>query len=335
VAARGAGAAACVAGHNNGEDMRVFVAGATGAVGSRLIPLLVSAGHSVLGLTRTPGKAETIRRAGADVAVVDALDGVAVRQAVIGAKPDVIVHEMTALSGVSDLRRFDRVFALTNRLRTEGLDHLLVAAKQAGTRRVVVQSFGGWPFARTGGPVKTEKDPLDPDPPKQLRRTLDAIRYLESKTTGAFEGEGLVLRYGTFYGPGTGMLDRSVIDQLRRRRVPLIGDANGWWSFLHIDDAAAATAIAIERGAPGIYNIVDDEPAPVRDWLPALAALVGAKPPLRLPKWLGRLIAGDHIVTMMTETRAGSNAKAKRDLSWRPAHASWRQGFVEVLAQAA
>src|SRR5262245_20543869 len=190
--------------------MRVFVAGATGAVGSRLIPLLVSAGHSVLGLTRTPGKAETIRRAGADVAVVDALDGVAVRQAVISAKPDVIVHEMTALSGVSDLRRFDRVFALTNRLRTEGLDHLLVAAKQAGTRRVVVQSFGGWPFARTGGPVKTEKDPLDPDPPKQLRRTLDAIRYLESKTTGAFEGEGLVLRYGTFYGPGTGMLDLSV-----------------------------------------------------------------------------------------------------------------------------
>jgi nucleoside-diphosphate-sugar epimerase len=313
--------------------MRVFVAGATGAVGSRLIPLLVSAGHSVLGLTRTPGKAEAIRRAGADVAVVDALDGVAVRQAVVRAKPDVIVHEMTALSGVSDLRRFDRVFALTNRLRTEGLDHLLAAAKQAGTRRVVAQSFGGWLFARTGVPVKTEKDPLDPDPPKELRRTLDAIRYLESKT-GAFEGEGLVLRYGAFYGPGTGMLDRSMIDQLRRRRVPLIGEANGWWSFLHIDDAAAATAIAIERGAAGIYNIVDDEPAPVREWLPALAALVGAKPPLRVPKWLARLIAGEHIVTMMTETRAGSNAKAKRDLAWRPVQASWRQGFAEVLARA-
>jgi nucleoside-diphosphate-sugar epimerase len=202
--------------------MRVFVAGATGAVGSRLIPLLVSAGHSVLGLTRTPSKAEAIRRVGGDVAVVDALDGVAVRQAVISAKPDVIVHEMTALSSVSDVRRLDRVFALTNRLRTEGLDHLLAAAKQAGTRRVVVQSFGGWPFARTGGPVKTEQDPLDPEPPKQLRRTLDAIRYLESKTTGAFEGEGLVLRYGAFYGPGTGMLDRSMIDQLRRRRVPLL-----------------------------------------------------------------------------------------------------------------
>jgi nucleoside-diphosphate-sugar epimerase len=314
--------------------MRVFVAGATGAVGSRLIPLLVSAGHSVLGLTRTPGKAEAIRRAGADVAVVDALDGVAIRQAVIKAKPDVIVHEMTALSGVSHLRRFDRIFTLTNRLRTEGLDHLLAAAKQAGTRRVVAQSFGGWPFARTGGPVKTENDPLDPEPPKQLRRTLDAIRYLESKTTGAFDGEGVVLRYGAFYGPETGMLDRSMIDQLRRRRVPLIGDANGWWSFLHIDDAAAATAIAIERGAAGIYNIVDDEPAPVREWLPALAALVGAKPPLRVPKWLARLIAGEHIVTMMTETRAASNAKAKRDLSWRPVHASWRQGFAEVLAQA-
>jgi nucleoside-diphosphate-sugar epimerase len=313
--------------------MRVFVAGATGATGSRLIPLLVSAGHSVLGLTRTPGKAEAIRRAGADVAVVDALDGVAVRQAVVRAKPDVIVHEMTALSGVNDLRRFDRVFALTNRLRTEGLDHLLAAAKQAGTRRVVVQSFGGWLFARTGGPVITEKDPLDPDPPKELRRTLDAIRYLESKT-GTFEGEGLVLRYGAFYGPGTGMLDRSMIDQLRRRRVPLIGEANGWWSFLHIDDAATATAIAIERGAAGIYNIVDDEPAPVREWLPALAALVGAKPPLRVPKWLARLIAGEHIVTMMTETRAGSNAKARRDLAWRPVHASWRQGFAEVLARA-
>ncbi len=315
--------------------MRVFVAGATGAVGSRLIQLLVSAGHSVVGTTRTPDKAEAIRRAGADVAVLDALDGAAVREAVISAKPDVIVHEMTALSGASDLRRFDSVFALTNRLRTEGLDHLLVAAKQAGTPRVIAQSFGGWPFARTGGPVKTEKDPLDQEPPKQLRRTLDAIRYLENRTTNAFEGEGLVLRYGAFYGPGTGMLDRSMIDQLRRRRVPLIGEANGWWSFLHIDDAAAATAIAVEHGAAGIYNIVDDEPAPVREWLPALAALLGAKPPLRVPKWLARLIAGEHIVTMMTETRAGSNAKAKRDLSWRPAHASWRQGFAEVLAQAA
>jgi len=315
--------------------MRVFVAGATGAVGSRLIPLLVSEGHSVMGLTRTPEKAEAIRRAGADVAVADVLDGAAVREAVIRAKPDVIVHEMTALSGVSDLRRFDRVFALTNRLRTEGLDHLLAAAKQAGTRRVVVQSFGGWPFARTGGPVKTEEDPLDPEPPKQLRRTLDAIRYLESRTTGAFDGEGLVLRYGVFYGPKTGMLDRSMIDQLRRRRVPLIGEANGWWSFVHVDDAAAATAIVVERGVAGIYNIVDDEPAPVREWLPALAALAGAKSPLRVPKWLVRLIAGEHIMTMMTEARAGSNAKAKRELLWRPAHASWRQGFAEVLTHAA
>jgi nucleoside-diphosphate-sugar epimerase len=276
-----------------------------------------------------------IRRAGADAAIVDALDGAAVREAVITANPDVIVHEMTALSGASDLRRFDRVFALTNRLRTEGLDQLLAAAKQAGTRRLVAQSFCGWLFARTGGSVKTEEDPLDPEPPKQLRRTLEAIRYLESKTTGAFEGEGLVLRYGAFYGPGTGMLDRTMIDQLRRRRLPLIGEANGWWSFLHIDDAAAATATAVERGAAGIYNIVDDEPAPVREWLPVLAAVVGAKPPVRVPKWLARLIAGEHIVTMMTETRAGSNVKAKRDLSLRPVHPSWREGFAEVLRQAA
>jgi nucleoside-diphosphate-sugar epimerase len=321
--------------HGWPSNMRIFVAGATGAVGRRLIPLLVSAGHSVTGLTRTPNKAESIGRAGADVAVADGLDGAVVREAVIRAKPDVIVHEMTALSGVSDLRRFDRIFALTNRLRTEGLDHLLAAAKQAGTPRVVVQSFGGWPFARTGGPVKTEEDPLDSEPPKQLRRTLEAIRYLESRTTGAFEGEGVVLRYGVFYGSETGMLDRSMIDQLRRRRVPLIGEANGWWSFVHVDDAAAATAIVVERGAPGIYNIVDDEPAPVCEWLPALAAMVGAKPPLRVPKWLGRLIAGEHVVMMMTETRAGSNAKAKQVLSWRLAYPSWRQGFAAALAQAA
>jgi nucleoside-diphosphate-sugar epimerase len=312
--------------------MRVFIAGATGAVGSRLVPLLVSAGHSVVGLTRNPAKADAIRRAGAEPAVADALNRAATVAAVASAKPDVIVHEMTSLSAASDLRRFEQTFAATNRLRTEGLNNLLAGAKQAGTRRIVAQSFCGWPYAREGGPVKAEGDPLDPEPPRELRRTLEAIRYLENGLTASSEIEGVVLRYGAFYGPNTGLFDGPMIDQLRRRRVPLIGDANGWWSFLHVEDAAAATAIAVERGAPGIYNIVDDEPAPVREWLPTLAAMLGAKRPWHIPKWLAR-IAGEPIVTLMTEARAGSNAKAKRDLSWQPKYASWRQGFAEVLSQ--
>jgi nucleoside-diphosphate-sugar epimerase len=249
------------------------------------------------------------------------------------AKPDVVVHEMTSLSAANDLRRFERSFSVTNRLRTEGLQNLLAAAKQAGTPRIVVQSFCGWPYAGIGGPVKSEEDPLDPAPPRELRRTLEAIRYLENAVTGSSDIEGVVLRYGAFYGPGTGLFDGPIIDQLRRRRVPLIGDANGWWSFLHIDDAAAATAISVEKGAPGVYNIVDDEPAAVREWLPELAALLGARPPRHIPKWLARIVAGEHIVTMMTEARAGSNAKAKRDLSWQPAYSSWRQGFAAVLSQ--
>jgi 2-alkyl-3-oxoalkanoate reductase len=312
--------------------MRVFVAGATGAVGSRLVPLLASAGHSVVGLTRTPAKADAIGRAGAEAAVADALNRAAIVAAVASAKPDVIVHAMTSLGAANDLRRFDQAFAVTNRLRTEGLNNLLAAAKQAGTQRIVAQSFCGWPYAREGGPVKSEDDPLDPTPPRELRQAFEAIRYLERLTTTSSGIDGIVLRYGAFYGPGTGLFDGPMIEQLRRRRVPLIGDANGWWSFLHVDDAAAATAIAVERGAPGIYNIADDEPAPVREWLPTLASMLGARPPWRIPKWLARIAAGEHIVAMMTEARAGSNAKAKRDLGWRPKHASWRQGFAEVLS---
>jgi nucleoside-diphosphate-sugar epimerase len=313
--------------------MRVFVAGATGAVGSRLLPRLLAAGHSVVGLTRSPAKAEAIRRSGAEAAVGDALNRAAIVAAVAAGRPDVIVHEMTSLRAANDLRRGDRLFALTNRLRTQGLDNLLAAARQAGTARLVAQSFCGWPYKRAGGAVKTEDDPLDRTPPRALRRTLEAIRYLESAVTGSAQIEGIVLRYGAFYGPKTGLFDGPMIDRLRRRRVPLIGDADGWWSFLHIDDAAAATAIAIERGAAGIYNIVDDEPAPVREWLPALAAMLGAKPPWKVPKWLARIAAGEHIAMLMTETRAGSNVKAKRELSWEPAHASWRQGFAGVLSQ--
>jgi 2-alkyl-3-oxoalkanoate reductase len=315
--------------------MRVLVAGASGAVGIRLIRILVAAGHRVTGLTRSPSKAEPLRRAGATPVVVDALDPPALREAVLGAQPEVVVHEMTSLADATDLRQFDRAFAQTNRLRTEGLDHLLGAAREVGARKVVAQSYCGWPFARVGGPVKTEDDPLDSRPPREFQRSLEAIRHLESSVTEATEFEGVVLRYGAFYGPGSGLFDGSALDQLRRRLFPVIGDGGGWWSFVHLDDAAEATARAIESGPTGIYNVVDDDPAPVRDWLPALAAMIGAKPPRRIPRWLARFLAGEHMVVMMTETRAGSNAKARRELACRPAHASWRQGFAEVLASSA
>ena len=313
--------------------MRVFVAGAAGAVGLPLVRRLAAAGHSVVGLTRSAAKAEAIAGAGGEPVVADALNQAAIVKAVGDARPDAIVHEMTALSAASDLVHFDRTFAATNRLRTEGLDNLLAGARQAGTRRLVAQSFCGWPYAREGGPVKAEDAPLDPDPPRELRRSLAAIRHLEDKVTGAVEIDGLVLRYGAFYGPATGMFDGAFIDALRRRRVPLVGDGGGWWSFLHIDDAAAATALAVERAPPGLYNIADDEPATVCQWLPALAALLGAKPPRRIPRWLARLAAGRHMVMLMTEARAGANAKAKRLLGWRPAHPSWRQGFADIAAQ--
>ncbi len=312
--------------------MRVLVAGASGAVGSRLIPMLTAAGHEVTGLTRSQPKTDELRRAGATPVVVDALDAAALREAVLSARPEVVVHEMTALRNASDLRHFERAFAQTNRLRTEGLDHLLAAARQSGARRVVAQSYCGWPFARVGGPVKTEDDPLDSTPPREFQRSLQAIRHLESAVGEAADLEGIVLRYGAFYGPGSGMFEGSALAQLRRRLFPVIGDGGGWWSFLHLDDAAQATMCAIENGAPGIYNIVDDDPAPVRDWLPALADMIGAKPPRHIPSWLARLLVGEHMVVLMTDVRAGSNAKARRELGWRPAHASWRQGFAQVLA---
>lgn len=313
--------------------MRVFVAGATGAVGRRLVPRLVSAGHSVAALTRTPAKAESIRALGAESVVADGLDAEAINEAVARVRPEVIIHEMTDLSGAADLRAFDQSFAASNRLRTEGTDHLLAAARSAGVKRFIAQSFCGWPYARTGGPVKTESDPLDPDPPAEMRRTLDAIRYLEGTVVGSAMPEGIVLRYGAFYDLDTGLFDGPFVEQVRRRRAPQIGDGNGWWSFVHIDDAAEATALAVERGVAGnIYNIVDGEPAPVRVWLPALAEMLGAKPPRHLPAWLGRLVAGEHLIAMMTEIRAGSNEKARRELGWKPTHPSWRQGFAEIVA---
>ena len=313
--------------------MRVFIAGATGAVGRRLIPRLIDAGHSVTGLTRTPAKAALLRDLGAAPVVADALDETAVRAAVHAARPDVIVHELTDLAAL-DLRKFDRSFAGSNRLRTEGTDNLLAAAVDCGVKRFVAQSYCGWPYARAGGHVKSEEDPLDPDPPAEQRRSLEAIRHLEEAVTEYAAPVGVVLRYGAFYGPGTGLFDPAAIEQVRKRRMPVIGGGGGWWSFIHVDDAADATAIAVERGA-GVYNIVDDDPAPVSDWLPATAAMLKAKPPLHAPAWLARLLAGDHLVVMMTQSRAGSNAKAKRELGWRPRRSSWRQGFAEVISQEA
>jgi len=314
--------------------MKVFVAGATGALGTHLVPQLVANGHEVVGMTRSASKADAVRRLGARPAVADGLDPDAVAQAVAAAEPEVIVHELTALSGPPDMRHPDRYFAVTNRLRTEGTDHLLAAGRAAGARRVVAQSFAGWPFARTGGPVKSEDDPLDPHPAEAMRGTLDAIRHLERAVTGIDWGEGLVLRYGAFYGPGTGLSlapDADMAATVRKRHFPLVGDGGGVWSLVHIEDAAAATAAAVEQGASGIYQVVDDEPARVRDWLPALARALGARPPRRLPRWLARLVAGQATTVMMTEVRGASNAKAKCELGWQPRYPSWRTGFAEGL----
>jgi nucleoside-diphosphate-sugar epimerase len=314
--------------------MRVFVAGATGAVGQRLLPVLISAGHSVVGLTRTPGKARMIERLGAQPIVADGLDAEAMYAAILSTRPEVIVHEMTDLGRASDLRHFDRSFAKSNRLRTRGTDLLMAAGREVGVRRFVAQSYCGWPYARNGALVKSEDDELDPTPPKEQRRTLEAIRYLEQTVSRSSQPAGIVLRYGAFYGYETGVFDRSTVDQIRRRRVPLIGDGGGWWSFVHVDDAAAATALAIDRGQAGnIYNIVDDEPVAVREWLPALAEMLGAKPPIRVPAWVAHVLAGEHLVAMMTQSRAGSNAKARRELGRTPAHPSWRRGFAELAAQ--
>ena len=316
--------------------MRILVAGATGAVGLQLVPQLIAAGHSVVGTTRTAAKAAIIQRMGAKPAIADGLDAPGIRAAVIAAKPDIIIDQMTDLAAVTDLRHFDRAFATTNRLRTQGTDFLLAAAREAGVKRFIAQSFCGWTYGRGGDATKTEADALDPDPPEELRRTLQAILHLEDAVTGSTNPEGIVLRYGSFYGPDTGMLSRAMIDQLRRRRVPLIGGGGGRWSFIHVEDAASATVAAIERGKPGeIYNIVDDDPAEVSEWLPTLATLVGARSPIRVPAWLGRLFAGEHLVSMMTEVGAGSNAKARQELGWQPAHPSWRQGFAEIANRAA
>jgi len=314
--------------------MKIFIAGATGAVGRPLVSACIKAGHSVIGLTRTPAKAGLIRAMGAEPAVADGLDADAITAVMGSARPDAVIHEMTELAGATDLRNFDRTFAGSNQLRTRGTDILLAAAQENGVRRFIAQSYCGWPYARIGEAIKTEADPLDPDPPVELRATLEAIRYVGRAVTGSANLEGIVLRYGSFYGPGTGMLERVMVEQIRKRRMPLVGNGAGWWSFVHVDDAADATVKALEHGKPGsIYNVVDDDPAEVREWLPALAEIVGARRPFRLPAWIARIVAGEHLVAMMTQIRAGSNRKAKAELGWQPRHPSWREGFSEVVRQ--
>jgi nucleoside-diphosphate-sugar epimerase len=307
--------------------MRVFVAGATGAIGRQLVPRLVAAGHDVHGMTRSEAKQALLSELGAVPVVADALDPGQVAEAVDRARPDAIVHELTAIGAV-DMRHFDRDFALTNRLRTEGTDHLLAAGQAVGVTRFVAQSNIGL-YAGTGAAVKSEEDPLRPPPAREMRSMVAAIRHLEEAVLGADWTEGIVLRYGAFYGPGTSLAPgQERFEMVRRRRFPVVGDGGGVWSFIHIADAADATVAAIERGRRGVYNVVDDDPAPVAEWLPALARTLGAKKPMRVPRFIARLFAGEAGAVMMTELRGASNAKAKRELAWRPAHPSWRQGFV-------
>jgi 2-alkyl-3-oxoalkanoate reductase len=312
--------------------MKVFVAGATGSVGKRLIPMLVAGGYHVTAMTRSPGKVDALHKAGVKAAVADGLDRDAVRRAVAAARPEIVVHQMTGLARAKSFKKFDDEFALTNRLRTEGTDYLIEAAHAAGARRIIAQSYGNWNYKRTGTDLKNETAPFDPKPPANQRKSLQAIRYCEAAVTGALGIEGIALRYGNFYGPGTGIsLDGNIVALVRKRQLPVIGDGAGVWCFIHVDDAATATIAAMTRGSPGVYNIADDEPAPVSSWLPELARAVAAKPPLHIPVWLGRLAAGEVGVSMMTQIRGASNAKAKRELGWQPRYRSWRDGFREGL----
>jgi nucleoside-diphosphate-sugar epimerase len=308
--------------------MRVFVAGATGAIGKQLVPRLVASGHEVVGMTRSESKCPLLRKLGAEPVVADALDPDQVAEAVARARPEVIVHQLTAIESL-DPRHFDRDFALTNRLRSEGTDYLLSAGQAMKVRRFVAQSAVYALYARTGGPVKSEEDPLDPTPAREMRETQAALRHLEEAVLGAEWTEGIVLRYGAFYGPGTSLTaGGEQFEIVRKHKFPVVGDGAGVWSFIHIADAAEATVRAVERGERGIYNVVDDDPAPVAEWLPALAQTLGAKTPMRVPRFIGRLVAGEAGAVLMTEIRGASNAKAKRQLAWRPAHPSWRQGFA-------
>jgi 2-alkyl-3-oxoalkanoate reductase len=305
--------------------MRVLVAGASGALGSRLVPQLIEAGHDVIGTYNSPTNAELLRTLGAKPVMLDLLDTRAVRKAVLENAPEAIVHQATALGNAKWGRNFDKTFARTNELRTGGTDALLAAAREAAVRRFVAQSFASYRYARDGGPVKTENDPLDPSPPANGQQSFAAMAYLDRTVT---EAGGIALRYGLFYGAA----NDGLIEPVRKRQYPIIGDGGGITSWIHLEDAAAATVLALEQDGPGIYNIVDDEPAPVREWLPVFAQALGAKPPRRFPTWLARLFAGETAVVMGTDARGASNAKAKRELGWTPRYPSWRKGFPAVYS---
>jgi 2-alkyl-3-oxoalkanoate reductase len=304
--------------------MRVLVIGASGAIGSRLVPQLIEHGHEVVGSSRSPARAEQLRQSGARPIVLDILDAGAVREAVAAARPDAIIFQATALADAGFSRKLDRTFAPTNRLRTEGIDNLLDAARVAGVRRFIAQSFAPYRYARAGGPVKVEDDPLDPEPPATTRQTFAAMSHLEQAVTGA---GGIALRYGGFYG------DPDVlVKAVSKRRYPIIGDGGGIMSFIHLHDAAVAAVLALDHDGPAIYNITDDEPAPARDYLPVLADALGARPPRRLPLRLARLFMGESL-PMMTESRGASNVKAKKELGWTLRYPTWRQGFPAAFAR--
>lgn len=312
--------------------MKVLVTGGTGAIGKFLLPLLLENKHEVVALTRSVTKAAELEDTGVSAVIADPLDKQKLTAMVRRAEPEVIIHQLTALTGAGNFRKFDQEFALTNRFRTEVTDTLLAAGRTIGTRRFIAQSYCGWPYARKGGPVKTEEDPLDPKPLESFTKTLAAIRYLEDKVRSAAPIEVLALRYGMLYGPGTAIgKGGTILKMTRKRRFPIMGGGGGVWSFIHLLDAARATLAAMSHGGPGVFNIVDDEPAKVATWLPALAKAIDAKPPYRIPYWLGEIIIGKAGMPIMTQVRGGSNAKAKRELKWTPIYPSWRIGFVDGL----
>ncbi|MGP4026511.1 NAD-dependent epimerase/dehydratase family protein [Actinomadura sp. 3N407] len=313
--------------------MKIFIAGASGAIGGHLITQLVERGHEVVGTTRSPAKTGALRALGAEPVVVDALDPDSVADVMARAQPEVVVHQLTALNGPANFRHVKRMAAATNRLRTEGTDHLLAAARAVGVDKFVAQSNALW-MERTGGPVADENGRIEPNPPADVEEAVAALRHLEEKVTGISWAEGIALRYGGFYGPGTGISaepDAVMATQIRKRKFPVVGGGGGVWSLVHIVDAASATVAAIERGKPGIYHVGDDEPAPVRDWLPELARALGAGPPRRVPAWLVRLLAGEGPVNLMTQSRGISSEKTKRELDWEPQYPTWRTGFTEGL----
>jgi 2-alkyl-3-oxoalkanoate reductase len=318
----------------SGDVMKIFIAGASGAVGSQLVPQLVARGHEVVGTTRSAAKTGALRALGAEPVVVDVLDPDSVADVVAKAAPEVIVHQATALNGPMNMRNVKRMAAATNRLRTEGTDHLLAAGRAVGVKKFVAQSIYAM-LERTGGPVADENERIEPNPPKDIKEAVEALRHLETAVTGITWADGIALRYGGFYGPGTGIEsapDALMANLIRKRRFPIIGGGDGIWSMVHITDVASATVAAIEHGKPGIYNVADDEPAPVREMLLELARVLGAKPPLRVPAWPVRLFAGKGAADIMTRSRGISSEKIKRELNWTPRYPSWRTGFTNGLS---